>query len=199
MIAFDKRWLWLGVLLIIIAFYSGSKYKEYSSDRQNQTMIELQESQPEANEKPIIKQIQVFVSGEVLTPGVYTLPEDARIHDAITAAGGFTLNAQSKSVNMAAKLRDGEALIIPGPNDDPESKANSNGSLGMSSNSGRVNINTASVAELENGLPGIGPTLAQRIIDYRENTGYFKKIEDLKNVSGIGDKRYDALKELIDV
>ncbi|MDR1615991.1 MAG: ComEA family DNA-binding protein, partial [Syntrophomonadaceae bacterium] len=139
--------------------------------------------------------IQVYVTGEVVNPGVYVLDEDARVHDAVNMAGGLLPAAQSGNLNMAARLRDGETLYVPSVDETGPASAPSV----ATADNRRVNINTASAAELEQKLDGIGAALAQRIVEYRDSQGFFRKAEDLKKVSGIGDKKFEAIKEQIDV
>ncbi len=161
----------------------------------------------------------VQVSGAVVNPGIYELPKGSRVRDAIQAAGGFTFEANPIGVNQAALLEDGKSIIIQAnpptptqpssstpvpaaltenppptttvalPGDDlPESTATY----------GLININTATLEELDR-LPGIGPVIAQRIIDYRMSNGGFDLIEDIMNVKGIGPVTFDKIKGLITV
>jgi competence protein ComEA len=157
--------------------------------------------------------IAVHVIGAVPRPGLYQFSEGARVQDAIDAAGGLLASANADAVNLAALLTDGQqlnipyksgqqpaeddatSLILPG-SDDEDEDASSNGQ--SPSNSQLININTASSAELQS-LPGIGPALAQRIIDYRETNGAFTTIEDIMDVSGIGPATFDRIKDLITV
>ncbi len=148
---------------------------------------------PPPTEKPIV----VHITGAVPRPGVYALPQGARVQDGIAAAGGFLAEAEKTDINLAAPLEDGEKLdipyiegasiVIPTP-----------GVEVAPSGDELIDINTASAAELE-GLPGIGPSLAQRIVDYREENGPFTQTEDIMNVAGIGSVTYDRLKDLIAV
>lgn len=144
--------------------------------------------------------VYVYITGEIRNPGVYKLSEDARIFQLVEMAGGFTSKADSESLNLAENVSDGTHIHI-GAKTSPESPfipgmpANArsgiqprNASTNTPSsyaNSGLVNINTASESELES-IPGIGPVLAQRIIDYRNANGNFARPEDLINVKGIG-------------
>jgi len=130
--------------------------------------------------------ITVYVSGAVAAPGVYRLPEDSRVEAAVQAAGGFAPGAEEESINLAAFLTDGQQVDVPGLVD-----------IGHV-NAGRVNINTASTSELD-ALPGIGPTTAQSIIDYRLQHGKFQAVQDIQNVPGIGPATYDRIKDYITV
>ncbi|CAB4558253.1 MAG: competence protein ComEA [Actinobacteria bacterium] len=139
--------------------------------------------------------IFVHVVGEVLEPGIYQLESGSRVVDAVFAAGGITESADQSSVNLAREISDGEQVII--------FKLGANGeSLAMgsapSSSSGMgnalISLNRASQVELE-ALPGVGPALAGRMVDWRAANGGFKKKEDLLNISGIGDKLYAGIKD----
>jgi competence protein ComEA len=148
---------------------------------------------PAPTEKPLI----VYITGAVPRPGVYALPKDARVQDAISAAGGFLAEAEKSQINLAALVEDGEKLDIPYV----EGAAPVLGTPVpevVTSTTELININTASLAELDT-LPGVGPTTAQKIIDYRQQNGPFINKEDLINVSGIGPGTYERLKDLITV
>jgi competence protein ComEA len=131
----------------------------------------------------------VHIVGEVKTPGVYSLEVGARLFDAIVAAGGFLDDAEQGSVNLARELTDGEQIVVL-----RRGQVSASGQSPGGSN--QVSINRASQAELES-LPGVGPALASRIIDWRAANGGFKKLQDLLNVGGIGDKLFAGLKKLI--
>lgn len=128
----------------------------------------------------------VHISGEVNKPGVYQLVSTARLFEAVFAAGGFTDKADQASINLARQINDGEQIIVLAKgqtgSDNPVSPL--------------VSLNRATASQLE-GLPGIGPTLAARLIDWRTTNGGFKKIEDLKRVSGFGVKLFAQLKNLV--
>jgi competence protein ComEA len=142
----------------------------------------------------------VHVAGWVRNPGVYQLHQGDRVIDALEAAGGARSGADLTTINLAALLTDAEQVVVakegtggPGP---PASGTSAGGSAGGPGD--LVNINTATLEELET-LSGIGEVLAQRILDYREEHGPYRSVEDLLNVSGIGDKRLEDLKPHITV
>ncbi len=135
----------------------------------------------------------VHVSGCVANPGLYELEEGSRLASAIEAAGGFTEDAACDSVNLARRLEDGEMVVVlpmsagSGANEEiPEAKTASS----------LININTATAEELEQ-LPGIGPSTAQKIVSDRMANGSFKSPDDLKRVTGIGDKKFETISTLI--
>ena len=151
---------------------------------------------PAPTERPVI----VHITGAVPRPGIYALPEGSRVQDAIAAAGGFLAEAGRSDINLAAFLIDGEKLDIPfveGGSPVLPTPVENNPVL-PSSSTELIDINTASSAELES-LPGIGPTTAQKIIEYREQNGAFVSTEDIINVSVIGPGLYERIKDLITV
>ena len=129
--------------------------------------------------------IYVHVAGQVQSPGVYRLPDDSRVVHAVEAAGGFTPEASKDGVNLAMGLGDGQRIYIPARDE-----------VGASPLEGMVNINQAGPGELES-LPGIGPALAQEIINYRSRHGGFPTVDDLIHVSGIGERTVERLRELV--
>jgi competence protein ComEA len=154
---------------------------------------------PPSTTTPTPALVVIYVSGAVVRPDVYALAEGSRVKQAVEAAGGFTANADRDRVNLAAGLADGEQLYVPRVGEAvpatvaaprPTPRAQSTGPAGP------VNINTASLVELDT-LPGIGPALAQRIIDDRTANGPFQSPEDIKRVHGIGDALYEQIKGLI--
>lgn len=147
----------------------------------------------------VASDIVVDVEGAVNAPGLYSLPAEARVGDAIQAAGGLAPSAQPGAANLAQKLSDGEQVIIPTIEEAQESAPESSTAGSTSSKKdAKININTASAEELQE-LSGVGPALSERIVDYRESKGCFGSIEDLKNVSGIGETRFENLKDKIRV
>lgn len=148
---------------------------------------------PVPTEKPIV----VHITGAVPRPGVYALPKGARVQDVISAAGGFLAEADKTNINLAALLEDGEKLDIAFIEGGSPVLATPVETIVVGTTE-LVNINTASQAELES-LPGIGPTTATKIIDYRTANGPFVNTEDIINVPGIGPGTYERIKDLITV
>ncbi len=144
-----------------------------------------------------ISQICVHVGGCVINPGVYFLDESSRVFDAIQAAGGFAEDAATDSINLARILSDGEQIIVPNydqvQSDIAVTTAPSQEQTIEEGNS-LININTADATLLQT-LNGIGEATAAKIIAYREENGAFSTIEDIKNVSGIGDKKFENIKD----
>lgn len=203
------------IILLIILFIIGGAVIYYTYSNEKNTNEEgLQNLQIENNVESEEKQeiIKVHISGAVRQEGVIELPANARIGDAIEKAGGVTENAYMKEVNLALPLEDGVKVYIPTKEEvkqqaiDYEGKEmlkenNQAGNITKETNSKstkKVNINTADASELDT-LPGIGASTANKIIEYRKNNGKFKKKEDLKNVSGIGESKYNKIKDFISI
>jgi competence protein ComEA len=158
-------------------------------------------------EEQVTEHVFVDVKGAVNYPGVYELTTNDRIVDAIEQAGGYAATANPVLINHAQKLQDEMVIYIPQHGEElaevsqqlvQVAGAASGGATGATSTSGKVNINKADEAALTS-LPGIGPAKANAIVSYRAESGNFQSIEDLKKVSGIGDKSFEQLKDLIDV
>ena len=152
---------------------------------------------------PTPEPIQVHVAGAVVRPGVYDMQEDSRVQDVVEAAGGFVAEADKNALNLAARVEDGARLDIPYvagyvPEETEGFVVVSEGTSSPQTEVELVDINSAQLDELDK-LPGIGPTTAQKIIDYRDENGPFARIEDIVNVPGIGATTYESLKDLITV
>lgn len=203
------------IIIIIIAsllYYIYAKDEEeelipYDGELENVTTDEI--NNKEETEEKVITKIMVHVSGSVNKEGIIELDENSRIADAIEMAGGLKEDADISKINLAYILEDGMKVHIPSKNDTEviedntsnyiESKSIEDKSKSTESKATSiVNINTASQSQLET-LPGIGPSTALKIINYRNENGKFKTIEDIKNVSGIGESKFNNIKNLISV
>mgnify|MGYP004712895075 FL=1 len=153
------------------------------------------------------KEITVYVSGEVNKSGVVTLKEGDRLAVAVEKLGGTTKKADLNNINLAIRVKDEEHYIIPkigeakqedlkGVNNTKDIENAEIKNENTAKDSSKININTATLEELDK-LPGVGEATANKIISHREENGQFKNIEDIKNVNGIGDKKFENMKELI--
>ena len=203
-----KLYLFIGVLLLLVFSYVYFTYsmpveEELQEDWLSLNQVENEkegdlESSSSEPEEPMI--MMVDIKGEVLNPGVYEVREGDRIINLIEKAGGLTKEADSIGVNFALKLSDEMAVYIPKKGEATEVVGDliRNGSPNSEAGGSKVNLNLATASDLET-LPGIGPAKSAAILEYRETNGSFKSIEDLKSVSGIGDKTYEKLSSLITV
>ena len=147
-------------------------------------------------------EVYVDVDGAVVSPGVYRLKEGARVSQAIDAAGGLSAEADVTGLNRASKVADGQKIYVPKVGEQQAVTAGGGAdggavvTSGANDAAGLVNINTASAAELQT-LSGIGPSMAQSIIDERTKNGPFASVDDLKRVSGIGEKKLAKIKDCI--
>ncbi len=170
-----------------------------STEKASASRSKEEKPAPSMNEEPEI--ITVDVKGAVKQPGVYELRVGSRVHDAIYKAGGMTADANSQSVNLAQKLSDEAVIYVAKEGEEvPElgSSENSAKSSASAEKTGKVHLNRATEAELQT-VSGIGQKRAQDIIAYREANGPFRSVEDLKNVSGIGEKTLEKLKDAFTV
>ena len=205
------------VLIMIISIITlGIGYYTYTTKTNDEFSIEEQNLEIEENEreKEINENIKentkiiVHVSGAVVNEGIVELEEKARVADAIEAAGGVTEDAYMRDINLASLLEDGMKVYIPTKEEVMQKEENSDYIIGSkniiennnveSKKSGKVNINTATKEELDT-LPGVGELTANKIISYREENGKFKLIEEIKEVSGIGDSKFEQIKDLIEI
>ncbi|MEU0080973.1 ComEA family DNA-binding protein [Micromonospora tulbaghiae] len=146
-------------------------------------------------------QVVVALAGKVRRPGLVRLPTGARVADAIEAAGGALPGVDVALLNPARKVTDGELILVgvtAPPGQTGPAAAGGGAPGGSAATAGPVNLNTATLAQLD-ALPGVGPVLAQRILDHRDRNGGFRSVSDLRQVDGIGDARYEQLKELVTV
>lgn len=152
-----------------------------------------------ANSAPPPQQLVVSVAGAVVKPGLVTVPAEARVADALAAAGGALPGTDLLALNLAQRLTDGEQVLV-GVGGNPVSGAGAAAApaSGPGAPGGAINLNKATVAELD-ALPGVGPVMAQAIVDWRTENGGFTDVAQLNDVSGIGDARYAQLKDLVRV
>jgi competence protein ComEA len=138
----------------------------------------------------------VHVAGAVRHPGLYRLPAGARIAAAIQRAGGPGRKADLAAVNLAARVQDGQQVLVPRAGAAQAASGGASGAGSSSSSGGKPSLATATVEQLDQ-LEGIGPTLAKRIVDYRQAHGGFRSVDELKQVEGIGDRRFQALRDAL--
>ena len=196
------------VILIIVYTYFYSPDYEYITEESffNETILETTEANELKTEEILEKNlISVHIAGSVAKEGVIQIEENSRLIDVIEKAGGLTEKADLSNVNLAYEIKDGQKIYIPNKEDEEnkgiimtempnyiiptEETATENGVL-------MININKSTQTELEQ-LPGIGPSIASSIIKYRKEKGNFKNIEEIKNVEGIGESKYNKIKDYI--
>ena len=184
-------------MIIIVVIYICSIKPQSTPNYDN---LEVEETS-QTEEKVEETKIKVHIAGSVVTEGIIELEDGARVADAIKEAGGTTADANTKKINLAQKLQDGQKIYIPNQNETEEDILENLGETieanSINTNS-KVNINTATQTELEL-LTGIGPSIASKIISYRKENGKFKTIEDIKNVPGIGEAKFASIQEQITV
>lgn len=216
----NKKKIILALVLCIILIVGGIWYLAQSNlgeenfsfeddfENSNKNISNIDVKTNEITEEKV--KIMVDISGQVISPGVILLDEGSRLIDAINAAGGTTKDANLSKVNLAYILSDAQKIYIPSVKDKEDkeyiSKENGDGivisestkesSSKNKSESLMININTANEEELQK-LPGIGSSIASKIVAYRKENGKFKSIEDIKNVRGIGDSKFNNIKNNI--
>lgn len=202
------------IVCVIGTYYLFIKEKEYIGNDSNLIISNGIEKEAKENDTKDIEKknkIVVYIAGAIKNEGVYELEENSRITDIIEKAGGLTDDANINNINLAYILQDGVKVYIPKDNDKNEIKdetniyvskengeSNIDNGTSVETKNSKININTATQTELET-LPGIGPSTATKIINYRKENGKFNSIEELKKVSGIGDSKYNKIKEMIKV
>ena len=191
----QKKLIWLGGILVCLL--AGFFYWNFEAEEgipEPETVHEQEEeSSIESESESQTIWIYVHVSGAVHKPDqVYRLPEGSRVLDAILMAGGADEDAQLAALNLAVKLQDGQKIYVPSMEESYSIEEN----YQESTQNDLTDLNKADKIELD-ALPGIGPALAQRIIEYREEHGAFSCPEDLKNVKGIGDALFEKLRDRV--
>lgn len=186
-------------------------YFQINNNQDDYSYLEIENVENEKTniiEKEIVENyIVVHVTGEVINPGIVRVKDTSRIIDVIEAAGGTTQEADLSKINLAYIVEDGIKIYVPSIKDEEVNEyvtsdsgkgviENDKSNNSSSNNTLRININTATSEELQK-IPGIGQAIANRIISYRNENGKFSNIEELKNVSGIGDSKFNNIKEYI--
>lgn len=198
-----KQIILLGIVVLILLGCTACKptsYLEKQSDLSDEdTAKDVTDSADKTEETEEKTEICVQISGAVADPGVYRFPEDSRVYELIEAAGGLLPEAYDVSLNQAERLSDGQKIHVYTKEEAANGLVSSEGADHASLTSdGKVNINTASAEELTS-LKGIGQTRAESIVAYRQEHGAFAAVEDLKEVSGIGDATYQKIADAITV
>lgn len=203
----NKKWMIIICVSVLIVccfyyFYAMEPMKSEVVKIEEMDMNEFEETISSNEKEPVDNgeertSIVIDVKGAVLKPGVYEVPQDARVYEAIQEAGGLSEKADELSVNLASSLQDGMVVYIPIKGETKENPFISQ-NVAEDPSQKKVNINLATSEELQT-LTGIGPSKAVSIISYREEQGPFTKIEDLLEVTGIGDKSFEKLREEITV
>lgn len=176
-----------------------TKNIKYDEQMDKDKILEKTANKNDINENKS-KEIRIFISGEVKNPGVVTIENSKRLIDAIDLLGGFTEEADLNKINLAMTIEDEMHYIIPKIGEEinnSNENATQNNTKSQEDNS-KININIANVSDLDK-LPGVGEATANKILNYREEKGQFKSIEEIKNVNGIGDKKYEDIKEMITI
>jgi len=197
-----REMVWLGILVFAIVCGAGVGFvralpRGGSNVIPTPSSVSSEVTSPIASASPT-PSVVVYVTGAVRKPGVYEFGPGSRVIDALKIAGGPTPLADISVLNLAQPLADGERLYIPRRGETPPPELGGSGGSGTSP-SGKINLNTATVAEMDAGIPGVGPVLAQRIVDYRKQHGPFHAIDDLRNVQGIGEKKFASIKDYVTV
>lgn len=195
-----KRFIIAGMIILIAI--CGIVYKNTVYDTQIVLIEEVEKPNEDQQDIPEVKEevtnITVYVCGNVKNVKNVTLPKESRVEDAIKLAGGVTANADLNGINMAQKLSDEDMVYIPKKGEIIEANRKNTTASPSTIKQGKLNINKASAQELD-ALPGVGPSIAKKIVEYRNTKGGFKSIEDLNNVSGIGAEKYKDIKDLITI
>lgn len=193
---YRRQCLILGVcllLLLVYGAYNMSKVKTPISNRPTQQKLSRQSA------KPSSAKICVDVKGAVSRPGVYYLPKSSRVKEAIDAAGGVKAEADLKQVNLAKQLQDQQVVFVPLPGEQlPTVMASGSPSNSADTSKGKINLNSASKADLQK-IDGVGDKKADKILEYRQQHGQFKSVDELKNISGFGDKTIAKMKDQLAV
>lgn len=184
---------------IYVVSESEEKNKQTISSDNKKNDDNIEEIEVRKKNKDINNNVAtIYISGEVNSPGVVTIDSNKRLSDAVEKLGGLTKEADFNRINLAMKIEDEKHYIIPKIGEELEFNNKESNTMESFENkdSNKVNINTATVQELDS-LPGVGEATANKILNYRQENGKFKSVEEIKNVNGIGEKKYEDLKDAI--
>ncbi|MDR1509721.1 MAG: ComEA family DNA-binding protein [Synergistaceae bacterium] len=215
-----KKWIFLcsGIACLLVVFVAAALFRGKFAAEEEIVPISVNAAPEDISEEPVSSKWAVYVTGEVMFPGMYEIEPGSRVNDALRAAGGFSPRADREAVNIAAKLRDEAHISVPAIHENPRAETEtpkpmpavpSSGGAGTRGVSypasvkaeekdSKIDLNRAD-AESFATLPGIGPKLSAAIVAYREENGPFGSVEELRSVSGIGEKRFEAVRELVTV
>ncbi|GBG56392.1 competence protein ComEA [Sporomusaceae bacterium FL31] len=189
----ERLWFVLGLAVIIMIISSYGYWQKCFVEETASTSIQASSAGNGSG-----KDFVVYVSGAVNKPGVITVPAGVRVLDVIDRAGGLLPVADTAKINMAQIVKDGMQINVPIRLSTGASAGGSSQGVRDHVTSDKININTADAKELDK-LPGIGPAIAEKIIQYREANGSFKENADLKKIPGIGESKFDKLKDQITI
>ncbi|MDR1137788.1 MAG: ComEA family DNA-binding protein [Synergistaceae bacterium] len=211
-----KKWIFLclGVVCLLAVFVVAALSRGKFADEEEIIPSPVNLAAEEIPEEPVPPKWAVYVTGEVRFPGVYDIEPGSRVNDAVRMAGGFSARADREAVNLAAKLQDEAHISVPAivensleetPKTAPPAAARPK-TQGVSypesgaakENARKIDLNSAGAEDFAT-LPGIGPKLSAAIVAYRDENGPFGSIDELRSVGGIGEKRFEALRELVTV
>lgn len=198
----NKIYVIAGIAAVLFFLYSSFDKEDELTEMNEGTVAmvtDVETNSDEKDESNVEDKIMVMmadIKGAVENPGVYEINEGGRVVDLIELAGGLAKDADTAAINFALYVQDEMAIYVPRIGEDVNAALPVQ--VGETAENGTVNLNSAGSSELQT-LPGIGPAKAEAIIEYRESNGPYKSIEDLKEISGIGDKTFEKLKDLISV
>jgi competence protein ComEA len=191
-----RNWGWIAaaVVAVVVVFrvLSGG-----GSDSSAVTVEPVPAARPGGARAAPPPELLVHVAGEVRRPGVYRVPRGGRVHDAVQLAGGLTSRAEQAGVNLVARVTDGQQVVVPRRGAAGGGAAPvAGGSAGGAGPGAKVSLASATLEQLD-AIDGIGPTLAKRILEYRDQHGGFRSVDELRQVDGIGEKRVESLREAV--
>ncbi len=199
LLIYRKQWILIVIGLVLLLAYGGHSLLQNPKPN---TQPVRQQKVSRQSARPCSAKICVDVKGAVSRPGVYYLPKSSRVKEAVDAAGGAKPEADMKRVNLAKQLQDSQVVYIPTPGEQLPAGtgggAMTTGSNGSDSSKEKINLNSASKADLQK-IDGVGDKKADKIIEYRQQHGQFKSVDELKNISGFGEKTVAKMKDQLAV